>query len=423
MVILLLYFIALLSFLFLYDCKPSLGIVFVLLQIGSLLGAYLIGKEFQIQSARDVINILITIFMLTMVIIPWMKSSKIYDIYCTNENKLKKLTIFLLILSAYAFFVFLIVTLIVFNTVDNINEFKYGDENSAKTNEFYQNLFLNFKVIVYARYLYLFSYFLIPLHFYYLYKQKKVLSVLCFIFSLAFVLQGLSYFSRVFVLVYILTYISFMCILYNIMNIKMKKNIKKIVVILIILISIYFIGVSVNRFRNNVNISYSSSIPVKSKIKDILLFSYFDYLSQWFYNGMYVLNDFKSETFRGQVSLERLLYLLDRFNIVRWDHEELTLLRRQLWPKNHWTFQGLVAYSIYDYGYLGAFVFALTYYTLVRRFTRRIKNNRISILNLFYLVLFVQIPLFAIFYSSVSGIIVPLILLIPIVFYMRVKIW
>jgi oligosaccharide repeat unit polymerase len=422
MAFILIYFIALLLFLLLYDYKPSLSINFVLLQIGSLLGVYFIGKEFQIQSSRDIINILITIFVLTMVIIPWIKSSGIHGIYCLNENKLKKLTIFLLVVSAYAFFVFLIVTLIVFNTVDDINQFKYGDENSANTNEFYQNLFLNFKIIVYARYLYLFSYFLVPLHFYYLYRRKKILSILCFVFSFTLVLQGLSYYSRVFVIIYILTYISFMCMLYNIMSVKTRKIIKNVVIILTILISAYFITVSVNRFGINTDTSYSSSIPAQSKIKNVLWFSYFDYLSQWFYNGMYVLNDFKSETFKGQISLERLLYLLDRFNIISWNPEELTLLRRQLWPKNHWTFQGLVAYSIYDYGYFGTFVLAIVYYILVRKFTKRIKNSKISILNLFYLVLFIQIPLFAIFYSSVGGIIVPLILLIPIAFYMKIKI-
>jgi len=86
----------------------------------------------------------------------------------------------------------------------------------------------------------------------------------------------------------------------------------------------------------------------------------------------------------------------------------------------HWyTFNGFVAYIIYDFGYILTMLFSFYYYFVV--YYLRPKNNQISLLSLFLLVLLIQIPLLAIFYSALGGIIIPLLLLIPIFIYMKVS--
>lgn len=410
--ILLVYFIVLLIFNLVLKGR-SVSIIFILLQILSLSGVFLIGRDYPIDSFFKVFNIVITAIILTLIIAPWLKTKNIHEIYFANDLKLKRVTYFLLIVSFFTFIVLLFTALYVHLTVDNINVFK---ENAG---DFYYNILpINVKIYILSTYLYYFSYFLIPLHFYYLGKRKIRLSILCFVFSLNSILYGLTYFSRSVFVNYALLYLSFLFLLYGTFNFQTKRYIKISAIIIVVMFAAYFIDATNKRFTDNQ--SYESLIPASSVIQNPVLYSYLDYLSQWYHNSMTILYSYDFKTFSGQISLQPVLFLLGQYRIINYNSLDYENLRMSLWPEQWDRFNGIVAYSIYDYGYIVSIMLSLFYYYIVRKLGP--KNNRISLLNLFYLVLLIQLPLMAIFYSTVGGILIPSLLLIPIYLYLRTTI-
>jgi len=395
--------------------SKSVAIIMILIQIVSLCGTFFIGNDYPIDTFFKAFNLVITAIILTLLIAPWIKVTNIKNIYVTNELKLKKMTYTLLILSFIPFIVLLPSAIFVHTLVDDINTFKYSEGVSL---DFYYNILpVNVRAFILATYLYYFSYFLIPLHFYYLGKKNIRLAILCFIFSLNVILYGLTFFSRWVVVIYILTYVSFFIILHNTVNQKLKKNVKVILIIVAIMSSIYFISTTSERFTDDR--VYAATVPSQSKIKDPVLYSYLDYLSQWYDNSNFLLNHYEGNIFNGQISLQHVLSLLSRYNIVRYNTENFKLLRRELWPDKYWySFNGFVAYSIYDYGYILSMILILLYYCFMKKL--RPKRNQITLINLFILALLIQLPLMAIFYSNVAGLIIPLLLIIPFILYLKV---
>lgn len=407
----LIYFILL--FIIFFKSKSIVSFL-VLLQIISLLGTIFIGQDYPINTIFKFFNLILTIVILTLIIIPWTNYKNINEIIYFNEIKLKKLTKFLITISILPFITFSITSIFVFLFVEDINTFKYAEGVSE---EFYYNLPFNVKAIILSSYLYGFSYFLIPLHFYYLSKRNYRLSFWCFIFSLNIVLFGLTYFSRAVFIHYAFIYMAFVIMLYGTLEYRVKKMLKKLIFLTSSLMVIYFVNISIRRFTTD-NL-YTETIPSNSLIQEPVFYSYFDYLSQWYYNNMYVLNSYNFKTFNGQISFQSILYLLGRYSIINYDPSTYISLRQQLWPLHWYTFNGFVAYIVYDLGYILSIVFSLIYCLIILKL--RPKNNQITILNLFLIVLLIQLPLLAIFYSSFGGIIIPLLLAIPLFIYLKIS--
>jgi hypothetical protein len=205
-------------------------------------------------------------------------------------------------------------------------------------------------------------------------------------------------------------------ILKNIIPEKTKKNLKKIIYIGLFLFILYFITISENRFNNS---NYSYEVPSSFLIKDPVVYSYIDYLSQWYFNGAEVLHDYNFETFKGKITFSSLNELLGRFKIISYNPSDYRKLRMQLWRDNWYTFTGFPAYSIYDYGIIGAFLFCIFYFVIV---TKRVPRERsISIRNLFLITLLIQIPLMAIFYSQMENLVYPLLFYFGISSYLKVR--
>lgn len=402
------------SFLFLLVVKnKSVALLFVVVQLVSLFGALFINLDYKIDSDFKVFNLLITAVILSLIILPWKNFINIEEITVNNQRKLTVLTNFLLRISLIPFITLSIVALSVFLLVDDINEFKYME--GVSVDFYYRVLPINVKLFILSTYLYYFSYFLIPLHFYYLYKGKNKLAFLCFLLSLNIVLHGLAFFSRAVFTHYGLLYISFLILFYNMFNNNLKRKLKLGLIISLTFTVFYFITITSQRFTEDVN--YENIIPRGSPIQDPVLYSYFDYLSQWYSNGMYVLNSYDYNTFNGQITFQPILSLMSIYGLISYDSKDYILLRRELWPDHWYTFNGLVAYVIYDYGYILSLILALFYYYLIKKM--RPRNKKISIINLFLIVFLIQFPLLAIFYSPIVGIIIPLLILIPIYLYLK----
>ena len=409
----LLYFILLLFIVIKYK---SIVTFFLAIQIVSILGAFFINLNYDIDSFSVFLNEILTLFLLSLIFLPWINYNKITTIVIVNELKLKRITYFLIIISVIPFVIFSLTSIFVFTLIEDINEFKYIEDVST---DFYYNLPLNIKAIIFSNYIHVLSIFLIPLHFYYLSIKRYKLAFVCFLFSLNIILFGLTYFSRSVFIHYVFIYISFLILMFGTLSHKTQGFIKKSLIVVLISIVIYFIDVSTKRFSAETNNYYTDKIPVTSFIQDPNLYSNFDYLSQWYPNNMILLQNYKFETFNGQTSLQPLLTLLSEYNLTSYKQQDYNNFRKKLWPEHYYKFNGLVAYSIYDYGYFFSFILFLLYYWVVIQIRPRL--GRVNLYNLFYIVLLIQIPVLAIFYSAVGAIVMPALLFIPIYFYLKIS--
>jgi hypothetical protein len=203
--------------------------------------------------------------------------------------------------------------------------------------------------------------------------------------------------------------------MYTIFDPKIKFYIKRLSIAFIVLVLAYFAYVTDARFSGNEG--YASVISENSIIQDPALYSIFDYLSQWYQNSSYLLDNYTGETFKGQISLQSILIPLNTLGVINFSLDELTAIRKTLWPTHWYTFNGLVAYSVYDYGYFLTFILSLIYFIVILKFSPI--NNSISLIQLLIMALLVQIPLLSIFYSAISGLMLPMLYLIPICLYLK----
>ncbi len=414
MTILLVYFFAL--FLLLLKNK-SLALFLVLVQLISLGGTFFLGREMNIESTSDFGWIFMMMLLLSLIILPWRHYYKISEIGDIDPKKLKTITYFLIGINSIVFVVFLFAAITVQTLVEDINEFKYSEGVSV---DFYYSklpfppIFFNFAIVFYY-----FSYFILPLHFYYLQKKKTWLAFICFVLSLTIVLYGLTFFSRAVVVQYALLYISFLILFYGSLSPKFKRILRMLLLFIALAGAAYFVNISQQRFEQDSARSkiYSKQIPTQAITQDPVLYGYLDYTSQAFFNGYEVLQLYRDEGFAGNLSFESVL----AFTSTPMQTFERMKYRQKLWPRHYsYSFNGFTAYSVYDYGIFGSIVFCLLYFMVVKRM--RPKNHKIELQNLFLIVLLVQIPLMSIFYSQVGGLMIAFILWIPLWIYLKLKI-
>ena len=66
----------------------------------------LIGQDYPINTLFKFFNVILTMVILTLIIIPWKNFKNIKEISYSNEIKLKKLTRFLITISIFPFITF-----------------------------------------------------------------------------------------------------------------------------------------------------------------------------------------------------------------------------------------------------------------------------------------------------------------------------
>ena len=392
--------------------KSHLVRLFLILQIVSLSGMYFTKDYYILTSGQDYINLFLVAALTLLVVLPWNNMNKFTEIKIANPYNLRLLTKILLWISLYVIIIDLLAIISLYSniSVHDINEFKYGG-SGLREHFGYSLSMVNVKLKIIANYLYYFSLILIPLHFYYISKGEIKLSILCLLGSLGIIFHGLAYYSRVTSVHWIFLYVSLFIFTSNAIHPKHLKNLKKGLVLFIIAVVLQFIVIGSYRFLEYKGIGRTSII------QDAQIYSAVHYLSQSFKYGMSTLKDYNYQTFQGQLSLIDIYSLLSIFGIIDWDYDTFYQLRRQLWPTQYYTFNGLVSYSIYDYGYILTFLLFIGYYY----FIKSIKSNfhSIYLTDLLIVFILIQIPLFAIFYSAVRGIAILSVLLIPIIYILK----
>lgn len=397
--------------------KKSVALLLVSIQLISIVGTFFLGREMIIETDADWGWIFVIILFLFFITIPWKSYYNVYAIEGIDPKKLKIITRVLIIINSLVFVVFLTSTIVVMTLVSDINEFKYSEGTSMK---FYYNS-LPFPIVFFnlSVFLYYFSFFMLPLHFYYLHKNKIVLALICFILSLNIVLFGLTFFSRAVVVQYLLLYLSIFFMLKGVMPVKVKRILRNGLLLLGGISIFYFLIVSQKRFEEDKKLSkdYGKTIPVNAFTQDPTTYGYLDYTSQGYLNGYEVLQKYQGEGFNGALTFESILNLISTPN----ESYKRLKYRQKIWPSKYsYSFNGYVAYTVYDYGVFGGILFGVLYFFTIWKI--RPKNNSLKLKDLFLIVLLIQIPLMSIFYSQIGGILIALLLWIPLSIYLKFKI-
>ena len=394
--------------------RSRLTRLFFMLQVISLSGMYFTKDYYVLSSLEDYMNLLLIAVLTLLVILPWRNIEKYSEIHVNNINNLSVLTTILLWISLYVIIINILTIISLYSSISlfDINEYKYGGTGLSEYFTYNVSM-VNVKLKILANYLYNFTLLLIPLHFFYLSRGEKKLSVLCLLGSLAIIFHGLSYFSRVTSVHWMLLYSSMLIYSSDAISSKYVNMIKKVAIIIGSLTAFQFMVIGSYRFLDY------KGIKANSIIQDAQTYSTIHYLSQSFKYGMTTLKDYNYETFHGQLSMMSVYDLLNYFGLIDWDYDTFFQLRRQLWPNHYYTFNGLVSYSIYDYGYVLSFILFIGYYLTVR--SLKSKNQYINLTDMLIMFLLIQIPLFAIFYSSVRGLVLLSIILIPVNLFIKSK--
>ena len=382
------------------------------LQILSLLSLLLLNKGGDSSNLSDYFHILFTVSILLIIFHPWRMFRKIHQVTADNSKRVNYFTKVILIYSFLSFVVLGITAFAVKSLVVDINAFRYVEGVRG----YYLNSILPFHISWYglASLLVSISWLLIPLHFYHLQERNKILSILSLVFSGNILLFGITIFSRWTLTHYFLIYLVFIHLFRDKLSKKYRIFITSILGLFLLMT---FIQITIDRFTDNTKY-LNSSVPLESHIQDPALYSTLDYISQWYENSLLVLNRYSGTTFYGQSSLTPLLTVFNMFSPVKWNYEEyLNLKIRLMGSQNYYKFNGLVASWVYDFGYLFTIIIAVLYYKIVAYI--KPSEGKISINHLLLIVLVIQLPLFSIFYSTIAGIILPLVIWLPINKYLK----
>lgn len=407
----LLIFGIILIILMVFSIKKPLTLFLTLLQIVSFCGIFLLNLNIEIKSIEHLGLWLISLIMLLLVILPWRKYGKITIIANDiNPIKLKRITKYLIIINTFVFVFLLITTIIVQTTIKDINQFKY--EGDLSTEFFYKHLPFNVKFFILSTFLYGFSYFLLPLHFFYASQSNYGLSTICLVLSLNIILYGSTFFSRSVIIQYIFLYTAMFLMLKGSLPDHLRAKISKYTFIGIAIFLLIFINITRNRFEND-NL-YSQNIHSNALVKDPVTYSYIDYLSQWHSNSLKVLERYNFKNGNGRITFNQILSLLPSYNA-----KDYFNLRYKLMGENWYTFIGFPAYMIVDFGiFVGTFL-CIIYLIIVEN--KKPVGGIVKLNDLFIIVLLVQIPLMSIFYSQLNNLIFPFLFLLLLQLYIKIR--
>lgn len=324
----------------------------------SLFAGLLVGNEPQIDSLLDIFNIIFTIIILLIIISPFRKFGQINEIVSTDHKKLNRLTMILIcagvasmIINAY------VVNKVWTEGITNYTAFKVTEMGS----EFIYTIPVNHFFVTMASILSPVSYMLLGLTFYYIYAEKYKLALLCFLLSFNMPLQGLTIFSRSSAVTFLLLIVAYVVYTYNILTKRQKKSIIILTVVSFLFMAVFLTEISVNRFENY-------AVDEQSLISDPILYSIFHYMSQWNKNGIFVMSNYYSlDSLQWGIGTNSFFPWLFNFMGI---HEGVSLAeaREAVWPTPYYyTFNGLVACLLFDFGYTGTLAFSLLFAFISKR--------------------------------------------------------
>ena len=353
------------SFLYFLKNKFSIHSIPTLLfsmLVFSTIAAYLTGRLLDLPATYFFYELYIGV-MLYILFSSWNNYSNVkgYDFSDINEQKLRKVERVIVWVNGFVFLVDLIVFIAVFSLlvagVIHVTEFKNAGDSDLR-----QSVISSVVPSIIMTFSFLFSplgYLSLALHFYYLVKRNTKRAVLHLVLSLTIILIGVIGLSRSALVNYVLVYsISFLFIV----PLLSKKLLKKSIVVILIFggaIGYVFSTISEDRFGESFYIESTSIINEKEYPE---LVSFLDYFSQWVYFGPKLMERYNgpSDLFWGKYNSSAILVAIDQK--VRGTSVANEAQRRKvnrILGDTASAFHGCVVRTIFDFGYIGTFLFIL----------------------------------------------------------------
>ncbi len=387
--------LAFLIFLLRYFPKNSVAFYFVILYSVSLSMNFLIGTDLGIVSQSDIFYVLWTGAVLFLIISPWKKITGINRFSSINSVKIDRFSYIVGSLCVFMTLGCLLIYGVLYSVVDDINIFKYKE---GAQQDVYSSLGVSMLPYMLAYVFYPLSYLFVPLIFYY-YSQKRIkMMIWCVVSSFSSVAFGLAYFSRAHSTTYVMLLILSYLMYRNLFSTKTRKRVVKYGIIAVLLYSLSFITISNNRFEGH---DYDRQ-KSEAAIQNTVAYSMADYFGMWWYAGRDVFERYNYQGFNGKIAfqgIDRAAHTLSRGLIP--SYSESLLKQRELLLKEYsGSFIGVSAYFLYDLGVFFSVIVLLGYNLFV---TRKIpKNGVISVERSMLLTIFVLLPLFGVFYSTLD---------------------
>lgn len=227
----------------------------------------------------------------------------------------------------------------VWSVVDNYSMFKGQPDVIMDT---VQSLPISTKFLSISYFFGSTFFFSLALHFYYLIKGKPVVSILFLILSFSFPLRMLIYFSRSNLILLIILYLFYSCLVFPILTGKAKRTFKLSVTSIFAAIFIVAAIISINRFGE---VDKNSSVHDKEGT----LYELANYASMW-YPNMEVMETYDFNPQFGELSD----VLFDYWGLSggKTNRE----IREKLWPKHYYMFVPLPTVLAFDFGIIPSFL-------------------------------------------------------------------
>lgn len=353
-----------------------------LLFSGSIIAGILIGQSLDIFDAETNINSFFSVFIIFMCF--WgfnVKPALITMKFSISEGnyKLIKAVIFLSCI-ALAVNIYVVLNSII-NILANgllVSEFKNSGHGKEFVANNFQSLVASFSFIISPL-----SYLCLASHFYFLIIANRKMAFWGFIGSLNIAMLPLIYFARGGIVIFVLLYFSMLCFVYDYLSVAGKKKVKFKVLLAMAPLIFVFLLISMNRFENY---SYLNDVSI---ISNPVLYSIFDYLSQWLVNGNYLLSNFDTSKIMYASNFTYIPgKLLSPFGV---SFAEIQSLRELYFGSRANNFNGLPALMVYDLGY-SISIFIVFLFMLFVRFS--LKKKECILVKLFWLSVMLPIPLF-----------------------------
>lgn len=348
--------------------KCSITKILFLFLLFSSLSAYLVGRQPSL-SVDVTIYVVFTITLLSILFSSFKEYSDVRGINTVDirEDRLKSLERFVVILG---FTIFIVNVYILYNVISllivgNLTVQEHKNEGAAA--EIF-SMYVPSIIISISNLLSPLGYFFLTLHFYYLIKNRIKKTALYFLLSLLITLSGLLALSRSSATQYVMVYLVIFVFISPLINSKIKKRITLMVCLCMLVIGALFFMISESRFSERYT-KQSLNESILDPYNQPLLFSILDYFSQWQENGPIIMEMHKPEyCFLGlynssglAVHIQKIIYGASEVN----DKRDNTFHKILGYQKSK--FHGNIARLIYDFGFIGSFLFILFYAYIIRK--------------------------------------------------------
>ncbi len=361
---------------------------------------FLVGRDCPYDTLKTFFNILFVWFNIFLILYPWRTFS---------FSRVKESIVFVRTMKKCLYpvlyinwFIAIIVGLVIYILMPDVSEFKANDGYL----DLYEQV-PGFALLLRTGFIIQNMGLLgIPIVFYYASRGRNKDAVKAGILSASTLFYSFATYSRAGIVSFAITFLAYYFLIKKTLpsnfNRKFEKFVKKTGLVLIV-------GFSVMTFvRFSAMTYYGDRIPKNSIIKDPIVFSIVDYVSQSNNNGLICLENYTSEKcLYGESFFMNELLVLNSFGIIHWDKEAFRERAEKAYSGLFIMFNGYVASSVIEFGYVFTLLFD---FFLCVYICRALRKKGLSVKTSYYLVMLLQIPLNSIYYNSLSSMIFPFIL-------------